>query len=173
MFSKLTYRNLVTHPLNTHWTNRYNKLFKTCLSFIHGRFIPSSEMFNLGFLSPENMYKSHLLNTTYKSLYSPFFSPYLKLKIRSPSSFALKSDDHILIERPNSLNPNLFHNTFQQSSLFNPWHFRHVEFSTLQNLCPSSPFTITIEFELKHLLINWKSKTSRKVNVKQNGTICQ
>jgi hypothetical protein len=108
IFSKLTYGNLITYPLNKFWTNKYNSLFKACLSFIQGHYIHSSDLFNHGILSPQNMYISHLLNTTFKALYNPSFPNYLKLNFQASSRFSLRSDDHPLVERPR-INSTTFH----------------------------------------------------------------
>ena len=119
--------NLITHPLTSHWSNKYNRLYRTCLSFIFARHIHTYQMHQQGFLSIKNMYLSQLLNLTYKSLYLPEFPNYLKVKLQAQSRFSLRSDDHIQLETPFDDHKHPFQ--FTTSNQFNnlPPHIRDIQ----------------------------------------------
>jgi hypothetical protein len=100
IFSKLSYGNTITYPLNQYWTLKYNSLFRMCLSFIHGHYIHTADISNYKILTPENMYLCQLLNITFQALYNPKFPSYLKLNFQSKSTYTLRSQNHPLIEVP-------------------------------------------------------------------------
>jgi len=143
IFSKLYYGNVITHPLNRHWSVKYNNLFKTCLSFIHNKYINSSQMNSYEFLNPLNTWKYNILTLAFKSIYHQNFPSYLKLKIQPPSSFNLRSDSSVHL--PNILLSNSFRS--QASTLFNelPPHIRND--SCNQNI---KQFAKTIKTFLLH-----------------------
>ena len=87
ILSKMYYGNLITHPLNSHWTAKYNTLFKTCLSFIHNRYIRSIEMNSLNFLNPHNTWKYNILTHTFKAIFHNNFPTHLKFSLKTSSSF--------------------------------------------------------------------------------------
>jgi hypothetical protein len=115
IFSKMYYGCVITHPLNSFWTQKYNTLFKTCLSFIHNKYIHSSEMNNLNFLNPLNTWKYNMLTLTFKSIYHANFPSHLKFKLQKPSAFNLRSNNSLHL--PNVLLDSSFYST--ASTLFN------------------------------------------------------
>jgi hypothetical protein len=123
IFSKLYYGNIITHPLNSYWSNKYNTFFKTALSFIHNKFIHTNEMNSYHLLNPHNTWKYNILTHTFKSLYHQNFPSYLKLKLQAPRSCNLRSNSSIHL--PNILLDNSFNST--ASTLFNelPSHIRN------------------------------------------------
>jgi hypothetical protein len=115
IFNKLYYGNVITHPLNSYWSTKYNTLFKTSLSFIYNKFIHTSEMNSFKFLNPLNTWKLNILQLTFKSIYHKKFPSHLKLCTKPPSSFNLRSDSAIHL--PTLLADNSFPST--ASTLFN------------------------------------------------------
>jgi len=99
IISKLHYSDLVTFPLNIYWQKRYNKLLKSCLSFIHNKFISTAEIHKHNFLTPVHHFNLNLTCTAYKSLYSNC-SLNLQLNLATPAQYNLCSQDSPLIQMP-------------------------------------------------------------------------
>ena len=97
ILTKLHYADLITFPINNFWSTKYNKLFKTCLSFIHNQYFSTSSMSKLNHLTPTNMYKFHLLISAYKALYFPCRPHNLKLDLATPSTYNLRSQQAPII----------------------------------------------------------------------------
>ena len=91
--SKLHSADLVTFPLNTYWQKKYFKVIKTSLSFIHNKYISTSDIHNYNFLSPNNVFNLNLICSAYKSLYSNCNPLNLQLNLVEPGSYALRSQD--------------------------------------------------------------------------------
>ena len=86
------YGNVIAHPLNTYWTKNYNSLFKTCLSFIHGKYIQSSDMKHCNILNPYHTWLHSILTLNFKAIFHSNFPLHLQLNLQTPSAFNLRSD---------------------------------------------------------------------------------
>jgi hypothetical protein len=97
IFSKLSFGDIITYPISSHWTLKYNRLFKASLSFIYGKYIHSSDIHNYNLLTPENMWKTHLLTFTFQALFNNDFPSHLKLLHQPSNNYSLRSQQHPLI----------------------------------------------------------------------------
>jgi hypothetical protein len=100
IFSKLTYANVVTFPTTKTWLSKYNKVFKTALSFAFNKYISTSDLPSINLLNITSRWKMSLLLLTHKSLYSPQFPSYLKLSLQTNQSHCLRSSSAPLIQLP-------------------------------------------------------------------------
>ena len=92
IFSKMYHGNVITHSLNSYWTKKYNSLFKTCLSFIHGKYIHSSDMNHCNILNPYHTWLHSILTLTFKAIFHSNSPLHLQLNLQTPSAFNLRSD---------------------------------------------------------------------------------
>ena len=125
IISKLHYADLVTFPLNTYWHKKYFKVIKTSLSFIHNKYISTSDIHNYNFLSPNNVFNLNLICAAYKSLYSICSPLNLQLNLVEPGSYALRSQDAPRIKYEDQ---DLKTYTTQAATAFNklPAHIRTI-----------------------------------------------
>ena len=136
IFSRLTYCNVVTYPVSKSWSSKYNKMFKTALSFAFNKYISTQDLSSINILNMESRWKLSLLSLAYKSLYFAHFPSYLALSLQNNPKYALRSSSSPLIVLPSCKN-----NTFQDnaSAVFNslPDVIRDIQgemnFSTFKN----------------------------------------
>ena len=103
LFSTLSYANAITFPTNKYWTSKYNKFFKSAISFAYNRYISSSDLKSISILNFHSRWKLSILSLAYKSLYFDNFAPYLRLSLQTNSRYPLRSQSAPLIELPKNL----------------------------------------------------------------------
>ena len=143
IFNKITYGNIITHPTNHIWTHKYNKFFKTALSFAYNKYISNSDLPNIAILNFQSCWKLSLLSLAFKSLYSPTFPSYLKLSVYSNQYHFLRSSSAPLISQPNTKD-----NTFADLAAT---HFNSLP-GEIRNIQGEDSFPM-FKNKVKHLLL--------------------
>jgi hypothetical protein len=105
---KLTYASVVTYPISKTWLSKYNKIYKTALSFVHNKYFSSKDLKSSNTLNFLYRCKLTLLTLAYNCLYSSHSPSYLALSLQSNTLHNLRSTSAPLINLPTSTEYNTF-----------------------------------------------------------------